>query len=121
MGPPAFLITGLFGNRWIALYSATCLKQPLKIDKTKVLKTGGSLLQVESIAEFSAGAFCNTFDLHQAITGLENIYWGLLLSGSFRQVLLNLTQTIKLLSCHILLYRLFSLHVADSSRAVVSY
>ena len=35
-----------------------------KIDKTKVLKTGGSLLQVESIAECSTGAFCNTFDLH---------------------------------------------------------
>ena len=29
-----------------------------KIDKTKVLKTGSSLVQVES------GAFCNTFDLH---------------------------------------------------------
>ena len=28
------------------------------------LKTGGSLMQVESIAECSLGAFCNTFDLH---------------------------------------------------------
>ena len=45
-------------------YSKTCLKQPHKKDKTKVLKTGGSLVQVESIAECSAGAFCNTFDLH---------------------------------------------------------
>ena len=35
-----------------------------KIDKTKVLKTGSSLLHVESIAECSAGAFCNTFDLY---------------------------------------------------------
>ena len=37
-----------------------------KIDKTKVLKTNGSLMKVESIAEcfFGAGAFCNTFDLH---------------------------------------------------------
>ena len=34
------------------------------IDKTKVLKTDGSLMQVESIAECSLGAFCNTFDLH---------------------------------------------------------
>ena len=30
-----------------------------KIDKTKVLKTNGSLMKVESIA-----AFCNTFYLH---------------------------------------------------------
>ena len=35
-----------------------------KIDKIKVLKTGGSLMQVKSIAECSLGAFCNTFDLH---------------------------------------------------------
>ena len=37
-----------------------------KIDKTKVLKTNGSLMKVESIA------FCNTFNLHKAIIGLEN-------------------------------------------------
>ena len=35
-----------------------------KIEKTKVLKTNGSLIQVETIAECSLGAFCNTFDLH---------------------------------------------------------
>ena len=35
-----------------------------KIDKTKVFKTNGSLMKVESIAECSLGAFCNTFDLH---------------------------------------------------------
>ena len=35
-----------------------------KIDKTKVLKTNGSLMKVESIAECSLGVFCNTFDLH---------------------------------------------------------
>ena len=35
-----------------------------KIDKTKVLKTNGSLKKVESIAECSLGACCNTFDLH---------------------------------------------------------
>ena len=34
------------------------------IDKTKVLKTDGSLMQVESIAGCSLAAFCNTFDLH---------------------------------------------------------
>ena len=35
-----------------------------KIDKTKILMTNGSLMKVESIAECSLGAFCNTFDLH---------------------------------------------------------
>ena len=35
-----------------------------KIDKTKVLKTDVSLMQVRCIAECSLGAFCNTFDLH---------------------------------------------------------
>ena len=35
-----------------------------KTDKTKVLKTNDSLMKVESIAECSLGAFCNTFDLH---------------------------------------------------------
>ena len=53
------------------IYSKTCLKRPLKIDKTKVFKTNGSLMEVESIAECSLGAFCNTFDLHYAIMGLE--------------------------------------------------
>ena len=36
----------------------------LKIDKTKILKKNGSLMKVESIAECSLGAFCNTSDLH---------------------------------------------------------
>ena len=35
-----------------------------KIDKTKVLKPCGSLMQVKNTAECSTGAFCNTFDLH---------------------------------------------------------
>ena len=35
-----------------------------KLDKTKVLKTNDSLMKVESIAECSLRAFCNTFDLH---------------------------------------------------------
>ena len=43
-----------------------------KIDEAKVLKTNGSLMEVESIAECSLGAFCNTFDLHEAIIGLAN-------------------------------------------------
>ena len=35
-----------------------------KIDKTTILMTNGSFMKVKSIAEFSLGAFCNTFDLH---------------------------------------------------------
>ena len=35
-----------------------------KIDNTKSLKSNGNLMKVESIAECSLGAFCNTFDLH---------------------------------------------------------
>ena len=40
------------------------LRGHLKKDKTKVLKTNGSLMKVESIAECFKRAFCNTFDLH---------------------------------------------------------
>ena len=43
-----------------------------KIDKTKVLKTDDNLMQVKNIAECSLGAFCNAFDLHLAVIGLEN-------------------------------------------------
>ena len=45
-------------------------------------------MKVESIAECSLGAFCNTFDLYQAIIGLENHYLVFFLSGHLRQVLL---------------------------------
>ena len=34
--------------------------------------TNGSLMKVESIAECSLGAFCNTFDLQLVIIGLES-------------------------------------------------
>ena len=51
------------------------LRGQSKIDKTKLLKTNGSLMKVESIAECSHGAFCNTFDLHKAKICLENQFW----------------------------------------------
>ena len=57
-----------------------------KIDKTKVLKTNGSLMKVKSIAECSFGAFCNTFDLHLAIICLENQFLIFFLSGRLGQV-----------------------------------
>ena len=34
----------------------------------------GILMQVKSTAECSTRAFCNTFDLHSAIIGLENLF-----------------------------------------------
>ena len=48
--------------------SGACTVNPIlcghsKIDKTKVLKTDGSLVQVEKIAECSLAAFCNTLGL----------------------------------------------------------
>ena len=44
-----------------------------KINKTNVLLTNGSLMKVKHIAEcILRNTFCNTFDLHYAIIGLEN-------------------------------------------------
>ena len=45
-------------------------------------------MKVKSIAECSKRAFCNTFDLHEAIIGLENQFLVFFLSGRLRQVLL---------------------------------
>ena len=45
-------------------YSKTCLKQPLKKDKTKIFITNGSLVKVKVLQNAPLGAFCNTFDLH---------------------------------------------------------
>ena len=42
----------------------TFVKQPLKNRQNKDLNDNCSLMKVESIAECSKGAFCNTFDLH---------------------------------------------------------
>ena len=45
-----------------------------KIDKTKIVMINGSLIKVGSIAECSLpiGALYSTFDLHEAIVGIEN-------------------------------------------------
>ena len=64
-------------------YSITCLRRHSKLDKTKVLKTNGSLMKDKCIAECSLGAFCNTFDLHLAIFGLEK-QLGLLFKGPLK-------------------------------------
>ena len=53
-----------------------------KIDTTKILMINGSLKKVESIAECSSnGAFCNNFDLHKAIIGIEIHFLVFFLSG----------------------------------------
>ena len=41
--------------------SYTCIKQPLKIDKAKILMTNGILMKVESIAESSKGSILQYF------------------------------------------------------------
>ena len=41
------------GRRFAIAYSKTCVKPSLKIDKTKILNTNGSLMKVKSIAEYS--------------------------------------------------------------------
>ena len=45
-----------------------------KIYKTKVVKTNGRKMKVERIAQCSLGTFCNSFDLHYVIIGLEKQY-----------------------------------------------
>ena len=42
-------------------YSKTCVKRPIKKDKTKILMTNGSLMQVESIAECSPWSILQHF------------------------------------------------------------
>ena len=52
------------GPHCLLMYSKTCRKRSLRIDKTKISKTNGSLIKVEGIAECSLWALYNTFDLH---------------------------------------------------------
>ena len=57
-----FTVKGIKGK--LSYTVKPVLSDHSKIDKTKVLKTNGSLMKAESIAECSLGAFYNTFDLH---------------------------------------------------------
>ena len=56
------------------MYSKTCVKRPLK----NISMTIGSLMKVESIAEFSHWSILQYFDLHKVIIGLENQFWSFL-------------------------------------------
>ena len=51
------------------MYSKTYVKRPLKIDKTKILITNGSLIKVESIADEHSAILLTCV---KAIVGLEN-------------------------------------------------
>ena len=62
-------------------YSKTCLKQPLKTDKTKILMINGSLMKVERIAEYSSWSILQYF--WPALS--DN--WSSFLSDRLRQVL----------------------------------
>ena len=53
---------------WVIYAVKPFLSAYSKIDKTKILMTNGSLMKFESILDCSR----NTFDLHEAIIGLEN-------------------------------------------------
>ena len=86
------------------LYSKTCVKRPLKIHKTKILMTNGSLIKVESIAE------CSPWSILQYFwpTLSDNWSWKpifrLFESGRFTQVLqykINHTQPYKHLCAYI--------------------
>ena len=59
--PLPIFLSKLCRNSVISMYSETCLKRPLKIDKTKVLKPCGSSMQVESIAECSPWSILQYF------------------------------------------------------------
>ena len=65
---PALFIETLY--RVVMWYSKTCVKQRLKIDKTKILMTNGSLMKVESIADAPHSAILLT--CIKLLIGLEN-------------------------------------------------
>ena len=70
-------------------YSKTCLKWSLKIDKTKILVTNGSLMKVKSIVECSKGCILQYFwpALSDNLSWKKTIF-DLFESDRFRQVLL---------------------------------
>ena len=61
---PVISFVSLSASKLVVATVKPVLSSHSKIDKSKVLKTNVSLMNVKSIAECSLGAFCNTFDLH---------------------------------------------------------
>ena len=52
---------------YIREYSKTCFKQPLKIDKTKILMENNTLMEVKSIAECSPVLKTNVWCFFQVV------------------------------------------------------
>ena len=59
-------------------------------------------MKAESIAEFSLGAFCNTFDLHYAIIGLKKPIFGLLLEWPLKTGLTEQCGNVHDVLCYII-------------------
>ena len=77
---------------WVHAFIASTVNPVLnghsKIDKTKVLKTDGSLVQVESIAECSLCSILQYFRPSLSDYPSRKPFFSLILSGRLRQVLL---------------------------------
>ena len=69
-------------------YSKTRVKRSLKIDKTKILMTDGSLMKFESIAECSPWSILQYLWSALSDNWSWKLIWGLSESGRFTQVLL---------------------------------
>ena len=101
---------------WIArlIYSKTCLKRPRKKkDKTQILMTNGSLMQVKSIAECSPWSILQYFWPALSDSWSLNPIFGLFESGRFYQVLLYL-QWMKVILCLLsdwLIYESLVMHI----------
>ena len=84
------------GYRWVVViaywsgscHSKTCVKRPLKNNKTKIFITNWSLMKVESIAECSPWSILQYFWPALSDNWSWNPIFRLFESGSFTQVLL---------------------------------
>ena len=75
----------VFSGQYHIISNASLVNNCIMSTEIGSLKTNSSLMQVESIAECSVGAFFNTFDLHLAIMELENQFLVFFLSGHLMQ------------------------------------
>ena len=95
------------------IYSKTCLKRPRKKDKTQILMTNGSLMQVESIAECSPWSILQYFWPALSDSWSLNPIFGLFESGRFYQVL-HYLQWMKVILCLLrdwLIYESLVMHI----------
>ena len=88
--PNWFPISELFEKskfKFFRFYSKTCVKQPLKITKTKILMTNDNLMKIESIAECFRSILQYFWPAFSYNWSWKPIF-GLFESGRLRQVLL---------------------------------